>query len=165
MLAAEKQRELARAQRTRDITAGVSYEHFPNDGSNNTLGVSISIPLFTNYYFEGEIRRAEVGLQAAQDNLERVRALARGEIARARADLDAAQERVARFQDVLLREAQKAADAAEFAYSKGALGVMDLLDARRTLRATRIEATIAQADYAKSLTAWQAAITPAAMSQ
>ena len=155
---AEKQRDLARAQRTRDITAGVQYEHFPGDGSNNTLGVSISIPLFINYNFDGEIRRAEVGLEAAQDNLERVRALARGEISRARADLDAATERVERFQGVLLREAQKAADAAEFAYSKGALGVMDLLDARRTLRATRIEAIIAQADYAKSLTAWQAAI-------
>jgi len=160
---AEKQRDLARAQRTRDITAGVQYEHFPGDGSNNTLGVSISIPLFINYNFDGEIRRAEVGLEAAQDNLERVRALARGEISRARADLDASAERVERFQGVLLREAQKAADAAEFAYSKGALGVMDLLDARRTLRATRIEAIIAQADYAKSLTAWQAAIAAAAV--
>src|ERR1043166_698229 len=159
--AAEKMRELSRSLRTRDITAGVQDEHFPTDGANNTLGISVSIPLFTNYYFQGEIRRAEVALQAAQDNLERVRALALGEIARSRADLEAAVERVRRFQDVLLKESQRAADAAEFAYNKGAIGVLDLLDARRTLRATRIEAIMAQADYAKSLAAWQAAITPA----
>ena len=36
-----------------------------------------------------------------------------------------------RFDDALLREAQRASDAAEFAYSRGAIGVMDLLDARR----------------------------------
>jgi len=62
---------------------------------------------------------------------------------------------------VLLAEAQKAAEGAEFAYSRGAIGVMDLLDARRQLYATRLEASGAQADYAKSFAVWQAAIAPA----
>ena len=44
---------------------------------------------------------------------------------------------------------------AEFAYKNGAIGVMDLLDARRTLRAIQIDAATAQADYAKALAAWQ----------
>jgi cobalt-zinc-cadmium efflux system outer membrane protein len=156
--AADKNRELARASRTRDVTGSAQFQHFPGDFSNNTFGVGVSIPLFTNYYFEGEIRRAEVELQAARDNLERVRALALGEIAKNRADLDAALERLQRFRDSLSQEAQRAADGAEFAYSKGAIGVMDLLDARRQLYATRLEAAGAQADYAKSLAAWQAAI-------
>jgi cobalt-zinc-cadmium efflux system outer membrane protein len=156
--AADKNRELARASRTRDVTGSAQFQHFPGDFSNNTFGVGVSIPLFTNYYFEGEIRRAEVELQAARDNLERVRALALGEIAKNRADLDAALERLQRFRDMLSQEAQRAADGAEFAYSKGAIGVMDLLDARRQLYATRLEAAGAQADYAKSLAAWQAAI-------
>ena len=155
---AEKNRELARSLRTRDVTGSAQFQHFPGDFSNNTFGVGVSVPLFTNYYFEGEIRRAEVELQAARENVERVRALAQGEIARSRADLDAAYERVRRFQEVLLKEAQKAADAAEFAYSRGALGVMDLLDSRRQLYATRLEASSTQADFAKSLAAWQAAI-------
>ena len=156
--AADKNRELARASRTRDVTGSAQFQHFPGDFSNNTFGVGVSIPLFTNYYFEGEIRRAEVELQAARDNLERVRALAQGEIARSRADLDAASERVQRFRDTLLQEAQRAAEGAEFAYSKGAIGVLDLLDARRQLYATRLEASNTLADYAKSLAAWQAAI-------
>jgi cobalt-zinc-cadmium efflux system outer membrane protein len=156
--AADKHRELARASRTRDITGSAQFQHFPSDFSNNTFGVGVSIPLFTNYYFEGEIRRAEVELQSARDNLERVRALALGEIAKSRADLDAASERVKRFRDTLSEEAQRAAEGAEFAYSKGAIGVLDLLDARRQLYATRLEASNTLADYAKSLAAWRAAI-------
>jgi len=159
--AAEKNRELARALRTRDVTGSVQFEHFPGDFSNNTFGVGVSIPLFTNYYYEGEIRRAEIDLLSARDNHERVRALALGEINARRADLDAARERVQRFEGALLREAQRAAEAAEFAYSRGAIGVMDLLDSRRQLYATRLEASAGQADYAKSLVAWRAAIAAA----
>ena len=159
--AAEKTRELARALRTRDVTGSVQFEHFPGDFSNNTLGVGVSVPLFTSYYYEGEIRRAEVDLQSARDNHDRVRALALGEIAARRADLDASRERVQRFEGALLKEAQRAADAAEFAYSRGAIGVMDLLDSRRQLYATRLEASASQADHAKSLASWQASIAVA----
>ena len=159
--AAEKNRDLARALRTRDVTGSVQFEHFPGDFSNNTFGVGISIPLFTNYYYEGEIRRAEIDLLSARDNHERVRALALGEINARRADLDAARERVQRFEGALLSEARRAAEAAEFAYSRGAIGVMDLLDSRRQLYATRLEASASQADYAKSLAAWRAAVAVA----
>lgn len=159
--AADKNRELARALRTRDITGSIQFQHYPPDFANNTFGFGVSIPLFTNYYFEGEIRRAEVELQSARDGLERVRALALAEIAKSRADLDAASERVQRFRETLLDEAQRAAEGAEFAYSKGAIGVLDLLDARRQLYATRLEASNTLADYAKSLAAWQAAVAPA----
>ncbi len=163
---AEKNRELARALRTRDVTGSVQFDRTPwnplaNPTSANTLGFGVSVPLFTNYYFEGEIRRAEVDLQAARDNIERVRALALGEIVKSRADLDSARDRVQRFRELLLAEAQKSAEGAEFAYSRGAIGVMDLLDARRQLYATRLEASGAQADYAKSLAAWQAAVATA----
>jgi outer membrane protein, heavy metal efflux system len=158
LAAADKNRELARALRTRDVTGSVQFEHFPGDFTNNTVGIGISIPLFLGYNFEGEIRHAEVELQTARDSYERVRALAVGEIDSRRAELDAARERAQRFRESLLIEAQKAADAAEYAYSRGAIGVMDLLDSRRQLYATRLEASSTQADYAKSLAAWQAAI-------
>ena len=44
---------------------------------------------------------------------------------------------------------------AELAYTKGALALSDLLDARRTLRATGLEALAAQADHAKASMAWR----------
>lgn len=158
--AAEKVRDLARSLRTRDITAGVQYEHFPGDtSSNNNYGFFVSVPLFTSYYYEGEIRRAESDLQVARDQLERIRALAMGDIARSRSDLKSAADRTMRFREVLLKAAQKAASGAEFAYSRGAMGVMDLLDARRQLYATRLEAVAVQADYAKALAAWRASVS------
>lgn len=155
--AAEKARDLARALRTRDVTVSVQYEHFPSQVQNNTLGLGVSVPLFTGYQFEGEIRRGEVGVQAAGEALERTRALARAEIDRAWSDLASARERVQRYDGGLLREAQRAAEAAEFAYRNGALGVVDLLDARRVFTATRNDAAGARADLARALVAWRAA--------
>jgi cobalt-zinc-cadmium efflux system outer membrane protein len=154
---AEKQRELARAQQTRDITVGVQYEHFPTD-TRNSIGAGVSIPLFTNYQYQGEIARAEVNLTAATEDLERQKALAVAEIGKARTDLLAAAERVRRFDQSVLQEAQKSADAATFAYQHGALGVTDMLDARRTLRALQLEAAATRADYAKANALWHAAI-------
>jgi cobalt-zinc-cadmium efflux system outer membrane protein len=155
--AASAARELARSLRTRDVSVGVQFEHFPDNFGNtsNSYGVALSVPLFTRYYYEGEIAQAETAYNSATDNLERTRALARSEIAKALSDVSAAAERLARFQDNLLAEATKSAESAEFAYKNGAIGVMDLLDARRTLRAIQLDAASAQADYAKALAAWQ----------
>lgn len=155
--AAEKARDLARALRSRDVTLAAQYESFPGQPANNTIGFGVSVPLFLNYNYEGEIRRGEVNLQAAYDVLERTRALAVADVNRAWSDLASARERVQRYDAGLLKEAQRAADAAEFAYRNGALGVIDLLDARRIHAATRNDAAAARADLARALIAWQAA--------
>lgn len=156
--AAEKNRDLARALRTRDVTAGIQYERFPGDTANNSYGVAVSIPLFTRYQYAGEIRRAEVDLLAAQEQVERARALALAEIGRAGSELDAAAERSRRATQQLLPASARAAAGAEFAYSRGAIGVMDLLDAQRQHHAARLEAAGAAADYARALSAWRSAI-------
>lgn len=155
--AASKAAQLAAAQRSRDVTVFVQFERFVGQPQNNTIGFGLSIPLFLNASYEGEIRRAESDRYAAQDNVDRVRALAQTEIARVWVDLASARERVDRFEGQLLASARKAAEASEFAYKKGALGVMDLLDARRSLNATELDAATAHADYAKALAAWRAA--------
>ena len=164
---AEKARDLARALRSRDVTLLVQYEHFPSQVQNNTVGIGVSVPLFLGYNFEGEIRRTEVGLQATTEALGRTRALALAEINRAWSDLASASERVRRYDSGLLREAQRAAEAAEFAYRNGALGVIDLLDARRVFTATRNDAASARSDLARALVAWRgsnSAYTPASPS-
>lgn len=158
--AAEKNRALAYALRTRDISVGVQVEHFPNQPNNNTVGFDVSFPIFINSYFEGQIARANSDWLAAEKNLERIKALALQEISKTQTDLASAGERYTRFSGELLKAAQKAASAAEFAYQHGAMGVLDLLDARRTLYATRLEAANTTADYAKSLAAWQIFIEP-----
>lgn len=152
--ASTKVRELARSLRTRDVTVAAQYEHNPPD-VNNSIGVGVSIPLFINYNFNGEIQRAEVDYQTALEDAARVRAKALAELSKNRNDLASSMERVSRYQTNLLSEARKAAKAAQFAYSQGALDVTSLLDARRTLRAIEFDAANAYADYAKALAVWQ----------
>ena len=158
--AADKARELAQALRTRDVSVGLQYEHWPsnatanNQGSGNSFGVAFSVPLFVRHNNEGEIARAQADWYAARDFLERVLAQARSEATRAAGDLAAAHERLARFEGELVREAERTVAAAEFAFKNGAIGVMDLLDARRTLKAIQIDAANARADHAKALAAF-----------
>jgi len=163
--ALERSRELARRLRTRDVSVGAQFEHWPQSagnqqGSGNSVGFAVSVPLFVRHAYGGEIRRAEVEYDAARDALARIRAQAAGEFARAASDLHAASDRVRRYQGGLLEEARRSAEAAEYAYRNGALGIMDLLDARRTLRATQIDSAQARADHAKALAAWNASATP-----
>ena len=68
------------------------------------------------------------------------------------------QERLARVLGDILPSAEEAATMAEFAYSKGAISVLDLIDARRSLRQARTEAAQIRADFAKSLSAFKLAI-------
>ena len=156
--AAERLRDLARAQRTRDVTIGAEYERWlPGGTPTSSFGVGVSVPLFTGYDFSGDIQKAEVDRYAALDSLARLRAVARNELARAASDLNAAAERVERFEGSLRGAANRSAQASEFAFSRGAISVLEVLDARRTLRAVRLEALGARADYAKALGAWRAA--------
>jgi len=159
--AADKLRDLARSQRTRDVSVGAQYERYPSNVPVNSIGFGVSIPLHFGNDYSGDIRRAEVDRYSALDALERARAVAGTEIARAASDLEAAGERRARFDGSLLAAAQRSADAAEFAFQRGATSVLEVLDARRTLRAVQLEALGARADYAKALYAWQASLQSA----
>ena len=154
----EKQRDLAKSLQTRDVTVGLEFEHAPGSNANSAIGGGFSIPLFTNYLYQGEIARAEVNLTAAMEDMERVRAQAVGEVDLARTDLLSTSERAKRFSEAILKAAQKSADAADFSFLHGASGVMDLLDAHRILRALQLEAATTSADYAKAESAWYAAI-------
>jgi cobalt-zinc-cadmium efflux system outer membrane protein len=168
--AADKARELAQSLRIRDVTMSVQFEHYPtNDtnqmGSGNSLGIGVSVPLYLRHYHEGEIARAQADWYAARDFLVRVRAQALADALRARGDLEAAYERRVRTEKELLPKAIKSAEAAEFAFRNGAIGVMDLLDSRRTLKAVQIEASASRADYAKAQAAWQSGSEPAPVLQ
>lgn len=154
--AADKLRDLARAQRTRDVVFGAQVERYPGSLPTNSVGFGIAIPLFTGNDFSGDIRKAEVDRHAALDALARVRALAENEIRRAASDLNAAAERLARHEGVLLAAARRTAQAAEFAFQRGAISVLEVLDARRTLRAVLLDGIAARADVARALAAWRA---------
>jgi len=147
--AAESALAAARALAKRDVTVGLQYEHYPTVGDqppNNTWGLSISIPLFASHAYEGELLRARAELEQSRELARRAAAMARNEFNRAANDFRVSLDR-------LLPEAVRVAAAAEFAYGKGATGLLDLLDARRTLRQIQQEAAVSKSDYAKALAA------------
>lgn len=159
--AAEKMLELAKAQRTRDITVGAQFERFPGNLPVNSVGFGISVPIFNGNDFSGDISKAEVDRYSAVDGLGKARAIASGELLRAAGELDGAAERVERFDSSLLAAAGRSAQAAEFAFERGAISVLEVLDARRTLRAVQLEALAARTDFAKALATWRASLSSA----
>ena len=151
----------ASALKKADITWGVSLDHFPGT-STRQLELRLQMPLQFGYQFQGETGRAQALLTAAQDALDKARRVATLDLQGLMAQLQSGALRSRSYErDILPRAAQVAAQA-EFAYAKGALNLADLLDARRTLRTTGLEALAARTDHAKAATAWRLRTQPMA---
>ena len=149
--------DVTTAQKKADITLGASLDHFPGT-SNRLLEVRMQMPLYGllgGYNFQGEVARAQAQLNQADDVLEKTRRAATTEFQRLQQDRQGAAARVLSYEDTILPRARKVAEMAELAYSKGAMSLTELLDARRTLRSILIEALSARTDYAKAVQAWQ----------
>ena len=153
--AAEAARDLAKAQKTRDVTLGLQYEHNMQNEPTNSYGFGVSVPLFIFHEYEGDIARAEADLATARLLYERTLSQAVGSADQASSALRSADDRLRRLETGLLADAERVAKAAELAYNRGAMNLMDLLDARRTLRLIQIETATAHADHAKALAAWR----------
>ncbi len=154
--AASQQLELARAQLKSDITAGVQYDHWPTSGNNatgtgDTISFTLGFPLTVNNHYEGEIAIATSNYDAAKEALVHIQANAKSEWQRMNADMGNAQENLQLLQKELLPHAEDVARTVELGYVKGALGLLDLLEARRILRQTRLDTLSARASLARSI--------------
>jgi cobalt-zinc-cadmium efflux system outer membrane protein len=158
-LAARSALELAQSLKTKDITWGGAYDHYPPN-ANSLVEVRVQIPLHWGYGFEGEIGRATAQLQQAEVALERARMAALTDISDAAQVLHHALERLQLFEVQILPRAQKIAAQADYAYQKGALSLTDLMEARRTLRSTQLEALSARTEHAKAHTQWDIRTQP-----
>ncbi len=142
------------AQKKSDITWGVSYNHYPGT-STALMALRMQMPLQWGYGYEGEIGRASAQLALAESALEKTRRLARLELQRLQHELQSTAVRAGAYETEILPRARRVAEGAELAYRKGALSLTDLLDARRTLRATVLDAVAARSEHAKAQGAWQ----------
>ncbi|UUX97220.1 TolC family protein [Aquabacterium sp. J223] len=159
--AARRSRELALAQRTRDVAVGLQADRYPttptnNSGNGNTVSVFVSVPLFLRHAYEGDIARGEADVAAAEQALQRTQVEAADEAVRAQLAWQAASQRRRLVLDELLPAAERVAAGAELAYRRGASGVLEVLDARRNLRAAQQERVGAEAEAAKAWAALQA---------
>ena len=150
--AAQAAHEGALALRSTDPTLGTSIDHFPGT-STRLLELRVQFPLRWGYAYEGEIGRAQAQLEQARDALDKTLLSARHELAALLQGRQGAGERLRVYEQDILPRARQVAEQAELAYRKGGLPLTDLLDARRTLRTTLIEATGVRAEHAKALQA------------
>jgi cobalt-zinc-cadmium efflux system outer membrane protein len=111
----------------------------------------------------GEIGRALAQRAQAQEQLDKIRLAAQSEWTGLQQDLSNAADRLKSYEQQILPRARKVAEQAELAYTKGAIPLVDLLDARRTLRASLLEALNVQTEFAKAATAWQLRSLPVAV--
>ena len=151
----------AQALNRADPTLGATFDHYPTgEKTERLLGVRISIPINGFSRFEGEIGRALAQKDLAQDLLDKTRIQARAELHSLLQAWQSESARLQSYESRILPQAQQVAAQAELAYSKGGLSLTDLLDARRTLRATQLEATGVRNDHARALGAWQLRTAP-----
>jgi len=127
---------LARANAWWDFTPQLEYQRI---GSDNTIGVGISVPLRIFDRNQGEIARAraEVARTAALRQALADQIVA--EVDTALAAVVVQRARLAAIRDTHLPRAAQARDTVEFAYRRGGMSLLDFLDAQRTYREAALE--------------------------
>ncbi len=152
--AAQAALQSAQALRQADPSVGTSFDHFPGT-STRLLALRISVPLNGWDRFDGEIARALAQEEQSQDLLQKTLLQARADLGALVQAWQASAQRLKIFEDSILPQATQVAAQAETAYSKGGLTLTDLLDARRTLKTTQLEAMAVRNAHAKALGTWQ----------
>jgi outer membrane protein, heavy metal efflux system len=147
--------ELARANAWWDFAPQVQYQRI---GQDNTFGVGVSIPLRVFDRNQGEIERSRAGVERADHVRDAAINQARAEIETALASVTTEREKVRRLDDVYLPRAQRVRATVEFAYRRGGLSVLDLLDAQRTYRETALEHVRALGNYWNAIYQLEAAV-------
>ena len=152
--AAQAYLDNARALGKIDPTVGLSVDS-SGSSSRRLAELRVQFPLQRSSTYDGEIGRAMAQLEQAQTQTEQVRLAAQTQWQVMRDDYANALARHQRYVSDILPRAQQVAAQAEFAYGKGAIALVDLLDARRTLKLSLLEALDVQAEFAKAFVALQ----------
>ena len=152
--AAQAALQAAQALKSADPSIGASMDHYPGT-STRLLALRISLPLNGWQRFDGEIGRALAQEQQSQELLQKTRLQARSELMALMQGWQASAGRLKIYDEQIVPQATQVAALAELAYSKGGLTLTDLLDARRTLKTTQLEALAVRSEHAKALGTWQ----------
>jgi cobalt-zinc-cadmium efflux system outer membrane protein len=123
---------------------------YPGDipfGHNSrfTLGLAMPVPLFN--WYGGEREKAKAGVAVATVNELETKRAALSDVIQAADSLRSATILARRYQGGLLGKTQQAVERARYAYARGAISLLVLLDAIRTNQDIRTEYLTAVHDY------------------
>lgn len=148
---AEKQAAQLQRAPSVGLQAGYLFQRAPAVGGaisrGPTASVTLSLPLVDFGTVRGAVKEAQARQSVAQAQLQGRAAALGGELSQDVVDLESAQARLS-FSKVSLTQAQEGLRLAQFGYSRGALGVLDVFSARNELAAAQAEVTQASADQA-----------------
>jgi len=140
--------DLAYAHRRRDIDIAGEYQRI---GSDNTVGMTISVPLFLFNTFQGQIDQGLAQLQQANVQLDQARLQALTDVDKAYQAYQSSQQVLQVYTAETLARAEESFRIARTTYRQGATSLLELQEAQRTLNQTRVAANQAQFDYRLSL--------------
>jgi cobalt-zinc-cadmium efflux system outer membrane protein len=112
------------------------------------VGISIPIPLF--YQQKGQISQARVGLTSTELALRQAEYDVRAEVMKASAAWKSADAIARRFETSVVKKIETLRRSQELAYQKGAVGVLDLIDAQRSYRAIMLDYYAALSNRSKA---------------
>ncbi len=117
-----------------DLTYGTEYRRQQGvNGTSNSMGVFLSVPLAVNNKNQGEIARVQAEQRLYARQLEALAANAKNEVTGAYEAFVSARELVESIERDLLDSAKQARDTAGYVYRAGASSLLEFLDAQRAL--------------------------------
>ena len=146
--AARSQYELQRAIGKPDVTVQGNYSHVNAINAATVYG-SIPLPIFNRN--QGEIARTRSAIIQAQEQEKATNGQALTDVRDAYDGLRVSGRIVQLYRSGYLDVAQKDRDIAEYAYQRGAVSLLDFLDAERNYRATQLAYRQALASYLLAL--------------
>ena len=128
-----------------------------DNGTANAIGFGFSVPLL--YWNGGERERSQAGLDQAVANTRRVQAQVSTDVATALDAYRTTRRLAERYEGGLLAKARDGLETARFAYARGAISLVELLDAIQTWSDTRNDYYTTVHDYWVSVFALSRAVT------
>lgn len=146
--AARSQVLLAKANSKVDVNGTYAFSHVA--GSTTTsLFASFDLPFFNRN--QGEIARSGYALTQAQEQQRAASDTVLGDVATAYQAFRSNDEVVQLYTSGYLKQAQDSRDISEYAYKRGAVSLLDFLDAERSFRSVQLAYRQALASYMTSL--------------
>ncbi len=139
---------LALGNRARDLTLEGEYKR---NGTVNGVGFGLSIEIPIHDRNQGEIARSRVAARQALVAAEAVQIGVLTDVRSAFAGYHTSDQVVSLYESGYLKQATDSRDISNYAYSKGAASLLDLLDAERSYRATQLAYRQALAGYMTSV--------------
>jgi cobalt-zinc-cadmium efflux system outer membrane protein len=146
--AAQSQIQLAKANAKQDVSANVDYTHTADQNSASFF-VNFGLPIFNRN--QGEIARTGYALTQAQEMQSSASDTVLSDVSDAYESLRSSEEVVQLYTSGYLKQAQDSRDISEYAYKRGATGLLDFLDAERSNRAIQLAYRQALSTYMTAL--------------